>query len=107
MAHRDCLLFCTVEILLLTYLRQIVTVVILMVKLLLHHVLYLLIFRTEFSGVRYCMLVCLRITVLPPLLLPLYFNLEVPYFLIKRKKWMVCYCCTYSPVAAVKSSELQ
>ena len=34
---------------------------------------------------------CVWIAVLPPLLLPLYFNLEIPYFLVKRKRWMVCY----------------
>jgi fatty acid desaturase len=32
--------------------------------------------------------------VLPPLLLPLYFNFEIPYFLIKRKRWLELFWTT-------------
>ena len=31
------------------------------------------------------------ITVGPPLLLPIYFHLEVLFYVIKKKKWIVCY----------------
>jgi len=38
---------------------------------------------------------CLMLLVLPPFLLPIYFNLEIPYFLIKRKLWPVSEVNTY------------